>query len=260
MQALTVSITKLGNTTTQTSRAFSMAKVSLLLEKVIQKSERVAACAELQAALTAVHQVDVSLARCWGIILIVKRIADYICMLLVSKWSKNMYMLAPPPNDPSKFKEGELLCWAAGLASLINVAKLGNWSTQQAHNNFILYENADGSLPETGGAPDQDGKSGGIGAVYIQLGVYTTSIDCATFTTGYILDKLQHKGHVIVMYQWNGNMGHTQVAYGAGYPSDDYISVFDPMSDATDYQNIPVSQVSGSGLRMYVGWANWAGP
>ena len=35
MAALTVSIAKLGNITTQTSRAFTMAEVSSILEKVI---------------------------------------------------------------------------------------------------------------------------------------------------------------------------------------------------------------------------------
>lgn len=170
------------------------------------------------------------------------------------------YVLTPPPNDPTKFKEDALLCWAAGLAALINVEKLGNWSTQQVHENFILYENADGSVPETGGSPDQDGKSGGIGEIARQLNVYTTTISCSTFDYNYISDKLRNKGHVLIMYQWDGDMGHTQIVYGVGVDTDDYISIFDPMKSATDYQNIPITQVSSSGDNLYVGWAAWHGP
>ncbi|MGA2795815.1 MAG: hypothetical protein ABSE69_20340 [Roseiarcus sp.] len=177
------------------------------------------------------------------------------------------YILAPPPNDSSRFKESYLYCWAAGLASFLNVTKLGGVSYSDIVGATGAYMNADGSIPETGGTPvDNQGVaipgaiSGGIGAVFSLYNVYSTLINCSTFSYQYVLNILQTKGHMIIMYGVGGGMGHTQVVYGVGVPDDNNISLFDPMTSATDYQNIPITTVSGSGSNMYVAWAAWAGP
>jgi len=177
------------------------------------------------------------------------------------------YILTPPPNDQSKFKEARLFCWAAGLASYLNVAKLGSVGYQDIVAATGAYQNGDGSIPETGGTPvdDQgntipDATPGGIGAIFSLYNVYSTTIPCSSFTYQYVSHVLQTKGHMIIMYQVGGDMGHTQVIYGVGVPDDNNISLFDPMTSATDYQNIPITTVSGSGANMYVAWAAWAGP
>jgi hypothetical protein len=158
-------------------------------------------------------------------------------------------MLTPPPNDPAKFKESYLYCWAAGLASHLNVTRLGivGYTDIVAANGG--YMNEDGTIPEDAIAP-----------IFSSYNVYTTSIPCSNFSYDYILHILQTKGHMIIMYNYGEDMGHTQVVYGIGVPDDASISIFDPMTSASDYQNIPISQVSGSGTNMYVGWPAWAGP
>ena len=172
------------------------------------------------------------------------------------------YILTPPPNDEAKFREPYLFCWAAGLAAHLNVTGLGNVGWGDIVLQTAEYQNSDGTIPETGGAPDDhEGKAGGLGAVYSLYGVYSKNIPCSSFTYDYVLNVLQKKGHLIIMYQYGGvGMGHTQVVYGIGVPDDGYVSVFDPMTSNPAYANLPIAGISGSGTNMYVGWAAWAGP
>jgi len=169
------------------------------------------------------------------------------------------YMLTPPPNDPARFKEGLLYCWAAGLASFLNVANLGSVGYADIIAQNGAYMNADGTIPESGGTPDDGGTPGGIGAVFANYNVYSTKIYGGNFTYDYVANILRTKGWFIIMYWVGGDMGHTQVVYGVGVPDDSSISVFDPMTSRPDYLNISIASVAAS-TNMYVAWAAWAGP
>ena len=112
------------------------------------------------------------------------------------------YVLPVPPDDQSKFKERLLYCWAAGLASFLNVTKLGIVGYQDTVAATGGYMNQDGSIPETGGTPvDQNGvaipgpTSGGIGTVFMLYNVYSTNISCSAFNYQYVSNILQSKGH-----------------------------------------------------------------
>jgi hypothetical protein len=171
------------------------------------------------------------------------------------------YILAVPPNDPSRFKEPNQGCWAASLASLLNVTKLGSVGYADIVTQCSAYMNDDGSIPVPGGTPDTGvGTPGGMSAVCALYNVLCSTIPCSNFTFAYASNILQTKGHALIMYATDGDLGHVQVMYGVGVPDDSSISIFDPWNQAPDYSNIPVATVAGSGSEMYIAWAAWAGP
>jgi hypothetical protein len=55
--------------------------------------------------------------------------------------------------------------------------------------------------------------------VFRQLRIYLTSIPRSTFTYGYVLDKLERKGHLLLLEQASGEMGHTNLVYAGTAPA-----------------------------------------
>ena len=172
------------------------------------------------------------------------------------------YFLKLPPE----FYQGDSLhCWAAGSASWLASTRMGNATTEQLLARFKLYTNADESLPEGVDTDRPGGKKGGMMEVFKQLNVHLVKLDRMDFTHAWIEDKLRRKGHLLIMGGL-GNMGHTQVIYGVGYPPG-HFSVFDPLSSdkpprkMSGYKNLPIANVAEEmGPPIYIGWAKWAGP
>jgi hypothetical protein len=169
---------------------------------------------------------------------------------------------------PVEFYQGSsLLCWAAGLASWLHATQIGNATTDQLLRRFEPYTNTDKSLPEGEVSNRPGGERGGMRAVFEQLAVLLVKMDRFDFTEEWITNHLRDKGHLLIMGAVGGDMGHTRVIYGVGYPPG-HFSVFDPLSHdsppkkMSGFRNIPIDDVRESfqELPIYVGWAKWAGP
>jgi hypothetical protein len=155
-----------------------------------------------------------------------------------------MYFLSVPPP----FFQEELYCWAAGAASWLRAMKLGVATPEQLIIRFGPFMNRDGTLPEDVSC-EEGVAPGGMKEVFRQLRIFLTLIPRSEFNYWYVLDKLQRKGHLLLLEQVNGSMGHTTVIYGVGYPSDGFFSVFDPIGG---YRNRPFTSVGGDSV--YIGW------
>jgi hypothetical protein len=164
------------------------------------------------------------------------------------------YMLSVPPP----VYQTALYCWAAGASSWLRAMKRGVATPQQLIVRFGKFLNDDGTLPESSAPDDAGVEPGGMTEVFRQLRIHLTSIPRSTFTYDYVLDKLKRKGHLLLLEQAGGDMGHTNVVYGVGVPGDGYFSVFDPLKGRGGHRNRRFADVGGG--TVIVGWTALAGP
>ena len=141
-------------------------------------------------------------------------------------------------NVPPVVQQQSLTCWAAALASWLEVLGAQKVSFQDiilryAGTSCILPDN---SLPY----PTADEVYGEWGAVF------TPFDKPAKLTGAKVRELLRTQGHLLFA-QTGHALGHVLVVYGSGFddkrqPNPDYISVMDPISGT--HVNLPVSSLA----------------
>jgi hypothetical protein len=144
-------------------------------------------------------------------------------------------------KPPGEIYQSGLLCWAAGASSWLEGMNRPRKSIDDLVRAYKDKLDSQNSLLEKN-----------ITTVFSHLGIEVTKMSAARFTWEFLLNKLKAKGHVLLMSQSGGDMGHTYVVYGVGEPSKEYFSVFNPLRGSGGFDYMKFADLRGI---IYVGWA-----
>lgn len=147
------------------------------------------------------------------------------------------FALAVPPE----IQQTSLRCWAAGSASWLGATKRGKATVDELIKKYKDKLLSGDALPEEK-----------MSEVFLDIGIFIKVMPAVDFTYCFVLEKLKTKGHLLLLSGHTGNdMGHTQVVYRVGEPTNQYFSVFDPLN-GQGYKERAFSELTGN---VYVGWA-----
>jgi len=144
---------------------------------------------------------------------------------------------------PGEIEQTGLLCWAAGSESWLKGTKRG----KDTVTDLVKKYKGLGKLDSQDALPESN-----MIEVFLDIGISLKNMPASDFTYCFVLEKLKTKGHLVLLAGSPGNlMGHTQVLYGVGDPTNEFFSVFDPLK-GQGFKNRRFSELSGN---VYVGWA-----
>jgi hypothetical protein len=108
-------------------------------------------------------------------------------------------------------------CWAAAIASYLDVTKILPGATLMSVQMRFMAQTEE----ETGALPETE-----FAGVFKSLGMTLEGpIANPGVTYAKIRQLLKTKGHVLLMEGLAANIGHTNVIYGVGVPTDNHFSV-----------------------------------
>jgi len=145
---------------------------------------------------------------------------------------------------PEEIYQTSLRCWAAGSAAWLRATKHGNATVDDLVKKYREH----GKLESDSDALPEDN----MNDVFLDIGISLKLMPAVDFTYCFVLEKLKTKGHLVLLSGHHGSsMGHTQVVWGVGDPSNEFFNVFDPLK-GQGFKSLKFSDLSGN---VYVGWA-----
>lgn len=144
---------------------------------------------------------------------------------------------------PGNVSQGNaLVCWAAGSASWLQGTKRGSATVE----DLVKKYKAAGKVDNDGALPEEN-----LIEVFRDIGIALKRMPAADFTYCFAREKLEKKGHLVLLYSSGGSLGHTRVLYGVGDPNNESFNVFDPWM-GKGYITRRFDSLEGT---IYVGWA-----